>query len=98
MPGTYLGFDGRYLGAGSVAIHAGTSFRRSSAISSNVRPSPSSVALPPVTALPPGNYHVNVLWIDFESVTDALGDFRGGQGRTRSEERLVDRLPALSVI
>src|ERR1039458_9001830 len=54
--------------------------------------------LPARQPLPPLHHHVNVLWVQLNAVADALGDFRGGQGRSRSEERLVDRLPALGVV
>ena len=76
------------------AIHA-AAFRRSSAISSNVRPSPSSVAFLPAERLPALDDHIHVLRIQFHAAADALGQFRGGQRGAAAEERLVDQLAAL---
>jgi hypothetical protein len=42
--------------------------------------------LPSRQPLPSLHDHVHVLRIEFYSVTDALGDFRGGERAPRSEE------------
>jgi hypothetical protein len=44
------------------------------------------------------HYHVDILGVQLYSVADALGDFRGGERGTRSEEGLVHSFAALGVI
>ena len=79
------------------AIHAG-SFRRSAAISSNVRPSPSSVAFLPVSVCQRCTIHVDVLRIQLDAEADALGQFRGRQRGAAAEERIVNQFAALEVV
>ena len=48
--------------------------------------------------LPPLHHHVHILRVQLDAVADALGEFRSGQGRPRSEEWLVNGLATLRVI
>ena len=79
------------------AIHWAAPFR-SSAICSNVRPSPSSVASLPLQFLPALDDDVNVLRIELDAVADALGEFGGGQRGAAAQERLVHQLAPLGVV
>src|ERR1019366_3457381 len=47
---------------------------------------------------PPLTDYVAVLRIDLDAIADAFGDFRGRQGRPRSQERLIHQFPTLRVI
>src|ERR1017187_6281519 len=48
--------------------------------------------------LPTFHNHIHVLWIQLDAVADSFCDFRGCQGRSRSQEGLVNRLATLRVV
>jgi len=71
------------------SIHSGCP-RRSPAISSKLRPSPSRVALLSRKALPACHDDVHVLGVDLQPVADTPRGFRGRQGAAAAEERVIN--------